>query len=253
MAALGTGGPADPYAQQPGRWMQFQSGSLSIAYMVHHVFALFVLPAAFIVIAFGLGATLVDPTTAFVSWDWWRIYGVFFALFAVPAVEYWLGQERKVAFTSNSNQTSSYSRAQINVIYAIYVVGLLVLGAWTALLVIWLGVADFDNCAGSPLCSGPTFSSTPCTGAIMIITGMCVVAASLLIVLFPLSLYVHSASRDAFLSRMSLFFPLNSEIGVEMGATAAVPAITAAPGASSGASRPVGRVVDGVFVHTRTV
>lgn len=215
MSNLGTG------TQQPTGWVDFQGGALSLVYLIHHFLALFVLPSALLIFALGLGATLVDPSDAFTHWSWWRIYGVYFVVFAIPLVTYYVYQERKIAFSSSGTAVQTYSRAQVQFIFGVYMVVLVVLASWLTILVIWLGVTDFQECAASPLCSGPTLQVRPCTGAIMVITAMCVMPATLW-ALVLLGIYVHSAAREAYFARADTYFgqkyglPFQNEIGAEM-------------------------------------
>lgn len=192
---------------------ELRGGVMSGAYVLHHILALFVMPAALFVMVFGFGGTLINPANAYTSWNWWRLYGAMFIVFLIPFVEYWLGQERKVAMTGGAG-TTAYNRAQINGIFAAYMVMIVVLGAWISILTVWIGVADFGQCGSSAVCSGVTGGSTPCAGAIMIIVGMGVLALSTW-VLFLGGLYVHAAARDAYNARLSLYFPLAAQIGAD--------------------------------------
>ena len=202
-------------------WVTARGGALSIAYIIHHIILLFLLPAAVFIFFFGTGGTLIDPAKAYDSWDWWRIYGFAFVLFVAPFGEYWLYQERKVAFSSNSaSAVSFYNRSQINIIWGIWMTMIVLLGVWATILTIWVGVADFGDCAASALCGGPSGGTTPSTGAIMIIVGMGVTSL-LFIVLFLGGLYVHSAARDAYASRIAQYFPIASQIGAETGSSTA--------------------------------
>jgi hypothetical protein len=196
---------------------ELRGGVMSGAYVLHHIIALFVMPAAIFVMVFGFGGTLINPANAYTSWNWWRLYGAMFIVFLIPFVEYWLGQERKVAMTGNNTGVTTYNRAQINGIFAAYMVMIVVLGAWISILTVWVGVADFGSCGSSAVCSGVAGGSTPCAGAIMIIVGMGVLALSTW-VLFLGGLYVHAAARDAYNARLSLYFPLASQIGAEAAA-----------------------------------
>lgn len=198
-------------------WARSATGALSIAYIIHHVLLLFVFPAALFIFIFGTGGTLTDPAKAYVTWDWWRIYGFAFVVFAIPFGEYWLYQERKVAFsTSTPAAMSFYNRSQINIVWGIWMVMITVLGLWSAFLTIWLGVDDFGSCSSSPICGGPSGGSTPSTGAIMLIVSMGLTAL-IFVVLFLGGLYVHSAARDAYASRVGAYAPVSSMIGSEMG------------------------------------
>lgn len=192
---------------------ELRGGVMSGAYVLHHILALFVMPAALFVMVFGFGGTLINPANAYTSWNWWRLYGAMFIVFLIPFVEYWLGQERKVAMTGGAG-TTAYNRAQINGIFAAYMVMIVVLGAWISILTVWIGVADFGQCGSSAVCSGVAGGSTPCAGAIMIIVGMGVLALSTW-VLFLGGLYVHAAARDAYNARLSLYFPLAAQIGAD--------------------------------------
>ena len=193
---------------------ELRGGVMSGAYVLHHIIALFVMPAALFVMVFGFGGTLINPANAYTSWDWWRLYGAMFIVFLIPFVEYWLGQERKVAMTGGAGNVS-YNRAQINGIFAVYMVLIVVLGAWISILTVWVGVADFGNCASSAVCSGVSGGGTPCAGAIMIIVGMGILAISTW-VLFLGGLYVHAAARDAYNARLSIYFPLAAQIGASI-------------------------------------
>lgn len=198
---------------------ELRGGVMSGAYVLHHILALFVMPAALFVMVFGFGGTLINPANAYTSWNWWRLYGAMFIVFLIPFVEYWLGQERKVAMTGGAG-TTAYNRAQINGIFAAYMVMIVVLGAWISILTVWIGVADFGQCGSSAVCSGVAGGSTPCAGAIMIIVGMGVLALSTW-VLFLGGLYVHAAARDAYNARLSLYFPLAAQIGASLDGVAA--------------------------------
>lgn len=193
---------------------ELRGGVMSGAYVLHHIIALFVMPAALFVMVFGFGGTLINPANAYTSWDWWRLYGAMFIVFLIPFVEYWLGQERKVAMTGGAGNVS-YNRAQINGIFAVYMVLIVVLGAWVSILTVWVGVADFGDCSASAVCSGVSGGGTPCAGAIMIIVGMGVLAISTW-VLFLGGLYVHAAARDAYNARLSIYFPLAAQIGASI-------------------------------------
>ena len=201
-------------------WATARTGALSIAYIVHHIILLLLLPSAVFLFAFGTGGTLIDPAKAYETWDWWRIYSFFFVLFAPSFGEFWLYQERKVAFSSNTAAAASfYNRSQVNVVWGIWMVMVIALGAWSAFITIYVGAADLGDCANSPLCGGPSGSSTPSTGAILIIVGSGL-ATLLFIALFLGGLYVHSAARDAYAARIGGFAPMGQQIGAEMDAAA---------------------------------
>lgn len=199
----------------PTRWVTFRSGTLSFAYVVHHFIALFWYPAAFFVFWFGVGGTLTDPAEAYTEWEWWRIYGAAFALFVLPFIEYWLLQERKVAFTGGPGRLASYNRGTIQVVFFIYMAMIVIIGLWLALLTVWVGVEDFGDCVNSPLCSGPSMGSSPSTGAIMLLTGLCAMTFAHILLLIG-GIYVHAAARDAYNARMAVSFPIANEIGGEM-------------------------------------
>lgn len=195
---------------------QLRGGVMSGAYVLHHILAIAVMPAAFLVMVFGFGGLLLNPDNAYTTWNWWRLFGATFIAFVPPFVEYWLGQERKVAMTTNAGVGNvSYNRAQINLVFAAYMVMLVVLGAWLTLLTIWLGIEDFANCASSAICSGTSASTTPTTGAIMTIVGMGVLSICCWILLLG-GLYVHAAARDAYNARLSVYFPLADQIGSQV-------------------------------------
>lgn len=192
---------------------ELRGGIMSGAYILHHILACAVMPAASLVMVFGFGGLLLNPDNAYTSWNWWRLFGACFIFFVPPFVEYWLSQERKVAMTSNaSGGSTAYNRAQINIVFAIHMVMLIVLGAWLTLLTIWLGIEDFSNCSSSAICSGVSASTTPSTGAIMAIVGMGVLSVCCWILLLG-GLYVHAAARDAYNARLSTYFPLAAQIG----------------------------------------
>jgi hypothetical protein len=198
MASLNTGQP-------PGFITEVHNGLLSAVYVFHHFIACFWVPSALLIFALGLGATLVDAGEAWSHWSWWRVYGVYFVIFVAPFIEYWLYQERKIAFSSSSTGVSTYGRAQSNFIFFIYMVVLVIAASWLSVLVIWMGTTDFQTCAASPLCSGPKLLTRPCPGAIMVLTAMCVLAATFW-VLILFGIFVHAAARDVFLSRASSYF-----------------------------------------------
>jgi len=197
-------------------WATRRIGALSVAYVIHHILLIFFLPAAILIYWFGTGGILLDPNNAYISWDWWRIYGGVFALFLPAYGEYWLYQERKVAFaTSTPAVMSFYNRTLVNVVWGIWLAMLLIIGAWIAFLAIWVGVADIASCSTSGVCSGTT-SGAVSAGAIMLLVGMLVIAA-LCAALFLGALYVHSAARDAYAARIGSYAPIGSQIGAEVG------------------------------------
>lgn len=196
---------------------ELRGGVMSGAYILHHLIAVAVMPAAAFVMVFGFGGLLLNPDNAYTTWNWWRLFGASFIFFVPPLVEYWLGQERKVALSSNAaGSMTAYNRAQINAVFAIYMVVLVVLGAWLTLLTVWLGIEDFGNCASSAICSGTSASKTPSTGAIMTIVGMGVLSVCCWILVLG-ALYVHAAARDAYNARLSTYFPLAAQIGTDIG------------------------------------
>jgi hypothetical protein len=192
---------------------ELRGGVMSGAYVLHHFLTVFLMPAAIFVMVFGFGGLLLNPDKAYTTWNWWRLFGAMFIVFLPSFSQYWLGQERKVALTGNAaTSMTTYNRAQINAIFAVYMVMIVVLGAWITLLTVWLGVADFGNCSSSAICSGTSASSTPSTGAIMTIVGMGILSICTWI-LFLGGLYVHAAARDAYNARLSTYFPLAAPIG----------------------------------------
>jgi len=197
------------------QWVRYRGGALSVIYIIHHLLLLFVLPACIFIFVFGAGGTLIDPAKAYETWNWWRIYGYIFAVFAPSIGEYYLYQERKVTFSSSSQDTVSfYNRQSINVIWGVWMVMITILGLWSGLLTVWLGVTDFANCANSAICGGASGSSSPSTGIIMLIVSMGL-STLVFVVLFLGGLYVHSAARDAFAARITGTAPLMNQIGAE--------------------------------------
>ena len=214
---------------------ELRGGVMSFMYAVALIIAVIVMPLSILAIAFGYGGTLINPAIAYVNWNWWRFYGAYFLVIVPPLTVYWLYQERKVAMTG-SDTVTSYNRAQIQAVYFVFTIAIIILGAWISLLIVWIGVQDFASCSASAFCAGTAAGSNPCPGAITAMVGLCLMAAMTWLLL-PISLYVHSAARDAYNARLSKFFPLSSRIGASIDANLAAALAEATAAADPGRSR----------------
>lgn len=231
-----------PSTPSQGRGIELRGGVISVMYAVALVIAVILMPLSILAIAWGYGGTLINPAIAYVSWNWWRFYGAYFVLIVPPLTVYWLYQERKVAM-SGAAGTSAYSRSQLQAVYFVFTVTIIILGAWITLLTVWIGIDDFASCSSSAFCAGTSAGSKPCPGAITAMVGLCLMSA-LTWLLLPISLYVHSAARDAYNARLSMFFPLSSQISADIGSKTTLAAIEQIHADASAAANPDRGVLD---------
>lgn len=208
-------------------------GALTLVYMAGWFLVLFLYPSSVAVCVYGLGGTLFNPANAYVTWNWWRMWGAVVSLYIPALVGYCMYQERK---SITAGPVSTLNRGTVRLIFGFTMVVLVLVGVFQVILTIWFGVADIGECTDSPACSGAVPSKTPEPGAIMVITGMGAMSVCTAVALLILT-YIHMvvAQTVAAISTARLPFLANERtaeagnVGAEMQPLAAA---AAAPGTS---------------------
>jgi hypothetical protein len=156
-------------------------GSLSLAYIVHHILVLLFGLALFV---YTLGLTSYAPLfdhPAFKSWEWWRLVGpLAFNLFSAAAMIYFAYQER---VSTQSMGVSFLGRLRARLVIAFYVPWIALVAIFTAVCAVWMSINDVAG-------------TTPPRAIIMMQVGAYAMMAIGAIAIFPFSIYIHASSRD---------------------------------------------------------